>query len=224
MQIGIIYTGVTPQLTECLEGELRAAIGGEAKLCSYANPEILSSLRESGGLNPWAAEQLLALYWQAVREGATLLYNACSSVGDVVYAVRPLFEQLGIPLVAIDDEMAACAVQKASRIAVIATLSTTLEPTCRLIRRCAQQQGKSVALVESVVDVYGLEPEPYALALENAGKAAAEQADVILLAQGSMAFCEQRIANATGLPVLSSPRFGAMGVKKALEGSVPPTC
>lgn len=218
MQIGIIYTGVTPQLTENLEGELRAVIGNEAQLRSYSNPEILASLRESGGLNPWAAEQLLALYWQAVREGAGLLYNACSSVGDVVHAARPLFELLGVPLVAIDEEMAAEAVRRADRIAVMATLRTTLEPTCRLIQRCAEQQGKKVELVESVVDVFGLEPEPFAQALENAGKAVADKAGIILLAQGSMAWCEGRVSAATGLPVLSSPRFGAIGVKKALEG------
>lgn len=217
MQIGIIYTGVTPQLTECLEGELRAAIGDAAELRSYSNPEILASLRESGGLNPWATEQLLALYWQAVREGAGLLYNACSSVGDVVHAAQPLFGLLDVPLVAIDGEMAAEAVRRARRIAVMATLRTTLEPTCRLIARCAAQQGKTVDIAESVVDVFGLEPEPFAQALENAGRAVAGRADIILLAQGSMAWCEERIAAATGLPVLSSPRFGAIGVKKALD-------
>ena len=218
MQVGIVYTGVTEQLVENVDKELRQALGSSVKLKSYSNPEILASLRKSGGVNAWAAKELMALYWQAVDDGATVLYNACSSVGDVVLAARPMFDLLDVKLVAIDEEMAMEAVRSASRIAVVATLRTTLEPTCRLIRRCAEKQGKSVEIIESVVDVFGLEPEPFAEALTAAGVQAAKQADVILLAQGSMAWCEGRIAEATGLPVLSSPRFGAIGLKNAVEG------
>ena len=38
-----------------------------------------------------------------------------------------------------------------------------------------------------------------------------------VFAQGSMAYCEQYIADKFGKVVLSSPRFGAAELKKALE-------
>ena len=45
----------------------------------------------------------------------------------------------------------------------------------------------------------------------------ADKVDVIVFAQGSMAYCEQYIADKFGKVVLSSPRFGAAELKKALE-------
>ena len=50
---------------------------------------------------------------------------------------------------------------------------------------------------------------------EYAGKIA-DQVDVILFAQGSMAYCEEYIHEKYGKPVLSSPRFGAAALKEAL--------
>ena len=43
-----------------------------------------------------------------------------------------------------------------------------------------------------------------------------DQVDVILFAQGSMAYCEQFIQRQCGKTVLSSPRFGAVALKEAL--------
>ena len=44
------------------------------------------------------------------------------------------------------------------------------------------------------------------------------QVDVIVLAQGSMAYMEQDIAAAYGKPTLSSPHFGAAALRDALAG------
>ena len=44
----------------------------------------------------------------------------------------------------------------------------------------------------------------------------ADDVDVVLFAQGSMAYCEEYIAEKFGKVVLSSPRFGAAELKKAL--------
>ena len=43
------------------------------------------------------------------------------------------------------------------------------------------------------------------------------KADVILLAQGSMAYVEEDICREHGITTLSSPGFGAVELKKALE-------
>ena len=44
----------------------------------------------------------------------------------------------------------------------------------------------------------------------------ADKVDVILFAQGSMAYCEEYIHEKYGKVVLSSPRFGAAALKDAL--------
>ena len=44
----------------------------------------------------------------------------------------------------------------------------------------------------------------------------ADEADVILFAQGSMAYCEDAIHEIYGKMVVSSPRFGALALRDAL--------
>ena len=51
----------------------------------------------------------------------------------------------------------------------------------------------------------------------NRAEEIADQVDVILLAQGSMAYAEDAIHEKIGKPVLSSPRFGAQALAKALQ-------
>ncbi|MDR1439403.1 MAG: aspartate/glutamate racemase family protein, partial [Clostridiales bacterium] len=205
MNIGIVYTGTTPQLIECLESELLRQIGHGPAIRSYADPAILERIRVAGGLVPDAAESLLSLYWQAVRDGADIVYNACSSVGEAAHSVKGLFALLGVSVVQIDEEMAMEAVCLSQKVAVIATLQTTLDPTRRLILRCAVAQGRDVEVDGFVVDAFGLEPQRFAEALCEAGRAAALGAGAIVLAQGSMAWCEGRVADAAGIPTLSSP-------------------
>ena len=48
-------------------------------------------------------------------------------------------------------------------------------------------------------------------------EALADQVDVILLAQGTMAYAEDAIHEKIGKPVLSSPRFGSQALASALK-------
>jgi Asp/Glu/hydantoin racemase len=217
MNIGIVYTGTTPQLTESLENELRSKIGTGAVLHSYADPDILSTLRAEGHLVPKAVQNLMTLYWQAIQDGADIIYNACSSVGEVAHAAKDLFSQLDVDIVCIDEEMAMEAARVSRRVGVLATLQTTLDPTCQLVRRCAEIRGTNVEILGQVVDAFGLEPDKFVETLCRAGQNLAPNVDIILLAQGSMAWCEKQIQQATDRPVLSSPRFGAIGVQKAIQ-------
>ena len=78
--------------------------------------------------------------------------------------------------------------------------------------------GKHVELVDGLIDgAFGLNQEEFRkLLLEAAGKIK-DDVDVIVLAQGSMAYVEKDLHEAYGIPVLSSPRFGAIELKKALQ-------
>ena len=51
----------------------------------------------------------------------------------------------------------------------------------------------------------------------NRAEEIADQVDVVLLAQGSMAYAEDAIHEKIGKPVLSSPRFGAQALAAALK-------
>ena len=96
--------------------------------------------------------------------------------------------------------------------------STTLEPTKGTILRMARECGKHVELVDCLVDgAFGLDQDQFKARMTEMAATIADQVDAIVFAQGSMAYCEEYIAEKFGKVVLSSPRFGAAELKKALE-------
>ena len=110
------------------------------------------------------------------------------------------------------------AVRKGQRIGVMATLPTTLEPTKGTILRMARECNKHVELVDCLVDgAFGLDQDQFKARMTEMAGTIADKVDVIVFAQGSMAYCEQYIADKFGKVVLSSPRFGAAELRKALE-------
>ena len=78
--------------------------------------------------------------------------------------------------------------------------------------------NKQVTLVDGLIDgAFGLDQEQFKKLLTEKAGEIKDEVDVILLCQGSMAYVEQLLAETYDIPVVSSPRFGAVAVKKALE-------
>ena len=74
-----------------------------------------------------------------------------------------------------------------------------------------------VELVDGLVDAFGADQDKFKALLCAKAEEIADQVDVILLAQGSMAYAEDAIHEKIGKPVLSSPRFGAQALAAALK-------
>lgn len=217
MKIAVIYTSTTPELIDTVETEIRRALGENAELYSDSDPTILSETREAGAVTAKAASRLISMYMEAVRAGADVILNGCSSVGEVADSTQDIARFIGVPIVRIDEKMCQEAVRTGKRIAVVATLSTTLAPTKNTILRAAREMGRSVELIDVLLDgAFGLSPEEFRQRIREGCLKEADRADVILFAQGSMAYCEEWIAQCTGKPTLSSPRFGADALRDAL--------
>ena len=78
--------------------------------------------------------------------------------------------------------------------------------------------GRHVELVDCLVDgAFGLDQAQFKQRLTDAAKEIIHQVDVVVLAQGSMAYAEEHLRNEFGKPFLGSPRFGAAELKKALQ-------
>lgn len=217
MKVALVYTSTTPELIDMVEREVRENIGQDAEIISLQDPSILAQVREAGYVTPAPAARLIGMYMDAIGQGADAVLNICSSVGEVADSVQTAAAYIGVPIVRIDEDMCREAVRLGSRIGVLATLSTTLEPTKGTINRVARAMGRHVTLVDGLIDgAFGLDQAQFRrLLLEAAGKII-DQVDVIVLAQGSMAYVEKDITAAYGKPTLSSPRFGALALKKAL--------
>lgn len=216
MKIAVIYTATTPELTQGIADELRKCFNGAPiEIANYQDPSILQEARDNGGLTHGCARRLMDLYEQGVKEGADLLFNVCSSVGQVAKLAKPLYELSGTAFVRIDEDMAFAAVDAGSRIGVVATLPTTLEPTKRLVQECADSRGKKIVLVDALANgAFGLDQNQFKEKLIETGRAVRSEVDVLLFAQGSMAYAEQAVSEALGLPVFSSIRYGVAAVAK----------
>ncbi len=218
MKAALCYTSTTPELIELLEREVRKNLGEEAELISMQDPSILAEVREAGYVTAAPAARLMRMYTEAVLQGADAILNICSSVGEVADAFQPAAAYLGVPVVRIDEEMCREAVRLGKRVGVLATLATTLEPTKNTIKRVARELGTHVELVDGLIDgAFGLDQDQFRKLLLAAAEKIRDDVDVIVLAQGSMAYVEEDLTKATGKQTLSSPRFGAQALRKALE-------
>ncbi|WP_339316655.1 aspartate/glutamate racemase family protein [Paenibacillus sp. FSL R10-2734] len=191
----------------------------DCRLVNIIDDSLIGDVVKAGNVPPGVARRLVQYYHNGEELGADVILNTCSSVGEVVDGARGL---IGVPIVKIDDLMAQKAVEGFDRIAVVATLPSTLEPTMRLIRKKAEEAGKEIEIVNGLAAgafdalVSGRPAEHDDILLQTALRVA-ENADAIVLAQGSMARMEQKLREATGKEVFSSPRFGVQQVKELLE-------
>jgi hypothetical protein len=121
--------------------------------------------------------------------------------------------------------MAETAVGRGYIIGVTATLATTLNPTLRLIQSKAASLDRTVELKSLLVDaayqklIAGDSPGHDAILAGELLKFTAE-ADIIVLAQASMARVLPTLPDDLQDRFLTSPRLGMEQVKAALSGSI----
>ena len=217
MKVALVYTITTQELIELVEKEVGDVLPRETEVASYQDPSILAEVRDAGYVTAPPAARLVGMYMTAVSEGADAILNLCSSVGEVADAAQDIARYTGIPIVRVDEEMCREAVRQGKRIGVMATLPTTLNPTKNTILRVAREMNRQVELVDALVDGgFGLDQEQFKALMSEYAGTIADKVDVILFAQGSMAYCEEYIHEKYGKVVLSSPRFGAAALKDAL--------
>lgn len=218
MKVGLIYTGITPELKELVEQEITAQLGNDVEMLSWKDPSIIQDAGKFGYVTKELTARLVTMYMEAVNAGCDAIINLCSSVGEVADACQDLAKYMGVPIVRVDEEMCRDAARKSLKIGVVATLRTTLDPTKGTIARTSREIGRHVEMTDILVDgAFGLDQEQFkARMLEETGKYK-DDVDVFLFAQGSMAYCSDVIEQAYGKKVFSSPSYGAAALKKALE-------
>jgi Asp/Glu/hydantoin racemase len=160
---------------------------------------------------------LVALIGSAHEGGADAVMVTCSSIGPGVKEARAVFD---FPVLRVDEPMAESAVQTGKRIGVAATLSTTLEPTMQLIEETAAARGQAVDILPCLCRgafeaVLAGDTERHDSMVTEALASLRERADVIVLAQASMARVVAKLAPG-GTPILSSPELALEHVRRTL--------
>lgn len=189
------------------------------RLINIVDDSLIQDIIRDGKVSEAVKKRLTSYFHSAVDAGADVIFNTCSSVGEVAIMAR---EHISVPIVKIDDAMAQKAVESYKKIGVLATLPTTLGPTVKLIERISDQLSKQVITEEGLAEgafdalMSGDNEKHDKLILDTSVKLAGK-VDAFVLAQGSMARMESRITAKTGKDVLSSPLSGVLRVKSVIE-------
>lgn len=223
-----------PQGTLVLVHTVAPLIDEFALLCRELLPDVrtlhildeplLERIRARGHGAPEDERRLAEHFEMAASVGADAILVTCSTTSLLVDAVRDSFR---LPVITIDEAMAAEAIRAGSRVAIVATNETTLEPSRTLVRAVAARAHRRVDVTVRVV--------PNALAallegdstthdqfVEQAIRAAAAEADVVVLAQASMARVLRTIdRRSLPVPLLSSPELALQQVRRQLSLTSP---
>jgi Asp/Glu/hydantoin racemase len=175
---------------------------------NLVDDSLIKDVIVHGRLRPQTARRVAQHVAAAEDAGADYIMVTCSSIGAAVETAATL---ASVPVLRVDRPMADRAVATARRIGVIATLSTTLEPTADLIRRRAAAAGRTIELSTRLCDgafdaLMSGDTAQHDAMVAAALRELAAQVDVIALAQASMArVVDALAAEDRRTPILASP-------------------
>lgn len=215
--VAAVHTGVF--MVDLIKGLFAEILPG-TKLINIVDDSIVAEAVKAGRVTPAIARRLISYYQAGVDAGADLIFNTCSSVGEVSELGA---QQLQVPMFRIDVPMAIRAVESANSIGVLATLPTTLGPTVRLVKAQSTRLEKPVKILEGLAEgafdkFMAGDSAGHDQMILNTVLRIADHVDIFILAQASMSRMESTLSEKTGKPVLSSPRLGVLALKEKLAG------
>lgn len=203
--LGLIHTSAT---LVPVFAELCAKYIPQVKTFNIVDDSLIKNTIACGELTADTSRRVVNYAGSAQDAGADYILFTCSSIGPAVEAAAGLSH---VPVLRVDQPMADVAVQSGKKIGVVATLSTTLNPTSDLVRRRAIAAGKEIELVSVLCEgafeaLMSGDTATHDQKVGNALKKLANEVDVILLAQASMARVVDTLSAADKkVPILASP-------------------
>jgi Asp/Glu/hydantoin racemase len=168
---------------------------------------LLQDARRDGGMTPAIIRRMTGLCALAQDAGAKAILFTCSATSPGIDAVRPLMD---VPVMKIDDAMAARAVRSGTRIGLLCTNHATAGPSADIIFQHAAKAEDEVN-IDTVVENDAFtalshgNQQGHDEALIKAAEGLAGHCDVIVLAQASMAHLAGGLSESLKIPVLESP-------------------
>lgn len=203
--LGLIHTSAT---LVPVFAELCAKYIPHIKTFNIVDDSLIKNTIACGELTADTSRRVVNYAGSAQDAGADYILFTCSSIGPAVEAAAGLSH---VPVLRVDQPMADKAVQSGKKIGVVATLSTTLNPTSDLVRRRALAAGKEIELVPVLCEgafeaLMSGDAATHDQKVGDALKKLSNEVDVILLAQASMARVVDTLSEAEKkVPILASP-------------------
>ena len=214
--LGLVHTSATlvPMFTELCNKYLPGV-----KIFNIVDDSLIKNTIACGELTPATSRRVVNYAGSAQDAGADFILFTCSSIGPAVEMAASLTK---VPVLRVDQPMADQAARIGKRIGVIATLSTTLEPTSDLVNRRAAVAGKEIELVSRLCEgafdaLMSGDTATHDKMVGDALKQLSKEVDVILLAQASMARVVDTLDAADKrVPILASPTIAIQHLASVL--------
>ncbi|RNB82135.1 Asp/Glu/hydantoin racemase [Brevibacillus nitrificans] len=190
----------------------------EAELVNLMDEGLLLAVNEQGGITPEILQRFEDLVQKAVDSGTDGVLLSCSVFSPYVPDIQ---KKYAIPILSVDEAMLARAVLLGERIGVVATVVTAGPTTKGLLEQFAQASGKAVQVdVEIVPKAFEAlkkgDLEQHNRLIQERAKKLAENADVLVLAQISMARAAAQLKE-IGIPVLTSPLTSTSSIMEQIR-------
>jgi hypothetical protein len=188
---------------------LMSSLAPDLPACHIVDDSLLADAMAAGAVTGDIRQRIGSRLRQAAGEDVDLVICTCSTIGGVA---ETLGGSLGVPVMRIDRAMAERAVELGPRITIAACLESTVAPTTDLLEQVAGETDRRVEVTTLVIAgawdkfVAG-DPDGYHAAIADGLGATAGTADVVVLAQASMAPAAER-CRGLGTVILSSPELG----------------
>ncbi|MDI6694508.1 MAG: aspartate/glutamate racemase family protein [Anaerolineales bacterium] len=218
-KVALLHTSMVFIQRERLIYDIFAELLPDVELINIIDDSLLRDVAHEGKISVEITRRMCYYILAAEAMGADAVFNMCSSLGPTIDTARKL---TSMPVVKIDDGMAELAATAGRRIGILATVPTTLPPTTALILEKAAAAGREVETREWLSQgafnlLMNNQVEKHNDMVIKTAKQAAEWADILVLAQCSMARLAPRLEAEVGCQVLSSPRPGVEHLRSILE-------
>lgn len=216
--VGIVHTSfVSLEDLKALFAEILPGV----PLVNVVDDSLLRDVMAAGGVTPAIVRRVCGYVANLESVGVDLVLSQCSSVGEAAEAAA---RHVAVPVLRIDRPMAEEAVRLGRRIAVIATVASTVAPSVGIVRRAAAEAGRTVEVREHLVDgalrilMEKKDRELHNRLVLEEIRRAERSSDVIVLAQGSMVVLLPYLGSVK-VPVLTSPRLAVERVRSMLASA-----
>ncbi|MBK9169757.1 MAG: Asp/Glu/hydantoin racemase [Bryobacterales bacterium] len=195
------------------------ALAGDLAVFHMVDESLLQNTIRAGVLEKTTIRRVIRHIESAREAGAGAVLVTCSSIGAAVPVARQLFD---FPVIRVDERMARRAIESGTRIGVLATLRSTLEPTAALIRDTASKQARDVAVVTRLCEgafqaVTRGDTAGHDAAVLDGLESLGREVDVVVLAQASMARVAGALpVGARQVAILSSPALAMEDARERL--------
>ncbi|WP_210643940.1 aspartate/glutamate racemase family protein [Pseudomonas sp. Tri1] len=190
----------------------------EAKLVNLLEDSLSGDLADAGELTPALNERFLKLATYAAQSGADAILFTCSAFGDAIDLCK---RSLSIPILKPNEAMIEQAIERTSKITILATFQPAITSMTEEFQRYAQQQGVALELTTHVcpgafdelrkgnVDRHDALIADSARTLTNS--------ELLCFAQFSMTSAAQQASQTSGLAVLTTPDSAVLKLRGLLN-------